>query len=178
MSSFSSMTGEFTVSAVLVDCEIVRKRKDEIQSSSPADLAKMLGQDAFDESLASIPLKDVLARYSREQELTSDGSQPLVRAGHEALAQFLTTPRSMREFLNIRCLARHFEVRERTIRNWARRGDVLQRAMWLSRGNLLLAILIARRELPGGVERMAQDAKAGSIQAAKFLLKFTGPKDR
>jgi hypothetical protein len=54
--------GSFAVAAVLVDCDIVKKRKREIQWSSPADLMKILGSRALDESCTAIPLKQLAAR--------------------------------------------------------------------------------------------------------------------
>jgi len=54
--------GSFTASAVMVDCEIVKRRKREIQQSSPDDLVKILGSRALDESRTSIPLKQLAAR--------------------------------------------------------------------------------------------------------------------
>lgn len=58
----SVVHGTFTGSAVLIDCDIVKERKREIQRSSPADLVKILGSRALDESRASIPLKELAAR--------------------------------------------------------------------------------------------------------------------
>jgi len=49
----------FTVDAVLVDCAMVRKRKAEVNLLSPADLLKILGPAALDESSAFVPLKEL-----------------------------------------------------------------------------------------------------------------------
>jgi len=61
MGDAQTVKGAFTVSAYLVDCEIVRQRKVEVQLSSPSELATILGHSALDESRASIPLKQLVA---------------------------------------------------------------------------------------------------------------------
>lgn len=47
-------------SAYLVDCDIVKKRKLELQSFSPAELQTRIGESAFDESRSAIPLRNLL----------------------------------------------------------------------------------------------------------------------
>ena len=54
----------FTADAHLVDCELVRLRKAEVNFSSPADLKKIFGPAALDESNASTPLKELLVSRS------------------------------------------------------------------------------------------------------------------
>jgi hypothetical protein len=54
----------FTADAHLVDCEPVRLRKAEVQLFSPADLKKIFGPAALDESNAPTPLKELLISRS------------------------------------------------------------------------------------------------------------------
>jgi hypothetical protein len=58
--NFSAVRNNGGAGAVLVDCEVVRRRKQELQSLSPADLKKLIGERAFDESSIEIPLCDLV----------------------------------------------------------------------------------------------------------------------
>jgi hypothetical protein len=107
-----------------------------------------------------------------------DGREPLDDPGREAVAQFLAVPTSMREFSSIVALAEKFAVTRTTVYRWMRERNVLRRADWLSLGNKSVAQLSIRQELPAITEKMAEKAKSGDIQAAKFCSDFAFPKDR
>lgn len=181
----SLVTGEFTASAVLADCEVVKKRKLEVQLSSPADLVKMFGPRALDESQASVPLNKLSARSDDETQATrdgapegpsrrqgkyNDGSEPLAHSGFEAVAEYLSTPKSIREVKSVTALAAQLRVARLTVYRWTKNREVLRRAKWLTSGDVKLGAIIARRELPEIVEMMAAKAKSGDVRAAKLLF--------
>jgi hypothetical protein len=58
--------------------------------------------------------------------------------------------------------------------------EVLRRSQWLTRGNVMLSAIIARRELSEIVESVAAKAKGGDLRAVKLFLEIfseleTGP---
>ena len=97
-----------------------------------------------------------------------DGSQPLDYPAHEAIAQFLATPKQFRQFKSTAVLAKHFNVSRMTIYRWAQDIDVVKRAEWLSRGNMVLGDFIACREWPSIVRAQVAAALAGDTRAAIF----------
>ena len=190
----SLVTGAFTASAMLIDCNIVKRRKLELELSSPADLVKLLGPRALDESLAYVPLNTMPARSAEESQANrysapdgpsrrrrvNDGSEPLAHTGYEAVAQFLSASESIRELKSVTALAAYLEVARPTIYRWMKDREVLRRADWLTRGDVMLGAIIARRELSEIVENVAAKAKGGNLRAVKLFLEIfseleTGP---
>jgi hypothetical protein len=97
-----------------------------------------------------------------------DAREPLDYPGHEAVAQFLATPKSDREFKSLTALANHFHVTRMTVHRWKQDIEVMQRAHWLSMRNQMAGDLVARSEWPQIMETAVQLAKAGDVQAMKF----------
>jgi hypothetical protein len=185
MSDTRVVVSGITVSAFLVDCEIVKQRKLELQLKSPADLAKILGPGAFDESNASTPLNKLPARIAPETETIhydapvgasrrrgehDDEGEPLAHAGHEATAHFLVTPELFREIKSVTALAAHLKVSRMTVHRWTKNREVLRRVKRLAGEEVMLAATIARRELPEITEKMILKAKGGDVRAAKVVL--------
>jgi hypothetical protein len=106
-----------------------------------------------------------------------DGSEPLEHFGHELTAQFLVTPKSLREFKSVTALAKHCNVARKTVHCWINRVDVLRRADWLSMQNKMIGKLIIRREWPGIMEKLANKAKSGDVQAIKLCADLD-PEDK
>lgn len=103
---------------------------------------------------------------------------PLDFPGHEALAHFLATPKTEREFKSLTALAKHFEISRMTIHRWKKDPDVLRRAEWLAKENKLAGDLVARREWQCIVEAQVAAAKRGNTAAAKFLERRAWPEDQ
>jgi hypothetical protein len=97
-----------------------------------------------------------------------DGRSPLNYPGHEAVAQYLAAPKSLREFRSDMDLAKHFQVTRMTIYRWKNDVDVMQRAYWLSMRNQMAGDLVARREWPQIMEKAVEMAKRGDVHAMKF----------
>jgi hypothetical protein len=106
-----------------------------------------------------------------------NGQDPLDYPGHEALAQFLATPRSEREFKSLTALAGHFKVTRMTVHRWKRNPDVLRRAELVARGNKPAGDLIAKANWKPIVRAQVDAAIAGDTQAAKFCERRAWPED-
>ena len=113
---------------------------------------------------------------SRQQDPEElDGSQPLGFPAHEALAQHLSSPKSVRQFKSDSDLAAHFKITRMTVFRWKREPDVIERALWLSMKNKLAGELIVRVEWPEIVERAVAMAKGGNVRAMEFCFKLAWP---
>jgi len=123
------------------------------------------------ETLAAIP------GASRERRENYDGSQPLDSPGHEAVAQFLATPKQFRQFKSTTALAKHFAVSRTTVYRWVKDFAVARRAQWLSMRNKVFGDFIARRELPSIIKAQVERALAGDTRAAIFCLTRAWPED-
>jgi hypothetical protein len=191
------MEGAFTASAFLVDCTIARKRKLELQLSSPDDLAIILGPSALDESRASVSLKDLVADDSaapvgeddgwpldteidgsdNSPRKVGDGTKPLVDHRQEMVARFLAAPTGLEEFASVKALATHLKISRMTFYRWARDTHVLRRVAHLSQQNKLAGDLLVRREWPSIMRKAVDKAKSGDVQAMKFCNDCAWPKD-
>jgi hypothetical protein len=106
------------------------------------------------------------------------GHNTLDNPAHEALAHFLITPRTEREFKSLTALAEHFKISRMSVHRWKKNGDVLRRAEWLSRENKLVGDFIARREWQRIVAVQVNLAKRGNTAAARFCKRRAWPDDR
>jgi hypothetical protein len=106
-----------------------------------------------------------------------DGREPLDYEGHEAVAQFLATPKSDREFESLTALADHFNVTRMTVHRWKQDVEVMQRANWLSLCNQMAGDLVARREWQQIMEKAVELARAGDVQAMKFCESRAWPEE-
>jgi hypothetical protein len=97
-----------------------------------------------------------------------DGSSPLSSPGHEALAQYLAAPKSLRKFRSDIEFAKHFQVTRMTVYRWKQNPEVIERAFWLSAYNQMIGDLRARQEWPRIMEKVVEMATKGDIQAIKF----------
>ena len=105
------------------------------------------------------------AHHTQEE---CDGSYPLSSPGHEAVAQYLATPKSLRNFRSDSHLAKHFEVSRMTVYRWKQIPDVIKRALWLSKCNQFIGDMHARQEWPRIMKRAVQMAIQGNINAIRF----------
>jgi hypothetical protein len=96
--------------------------------------------------------------------------------GLEAVAQYLATSKSLREFKSDSDLAEHFGVSRMTIHRAKKDIDVIKRAYWLSMRNQLDGDLVARREYPAIMEKAVELAlEGGKIKAMEFCVKRAWP---
>ena len=185
-----TVSGSFSASAVLIDCDLVKKRKAELQACSPADLEKMLGPSALDESCASVPLNELIAKRNAAASISSpvpsrpqtgsstegadeyDGFAPLNHLGREILANFLASPKQFRQFKSLAALGEYCGVSTETLDRWAHCRDVQRRVKALSWHVEVLAVLIARCEMPDLVGAVAEKAYAGDLRAFEILLEL------
>lgn len=106
-----------------------------------------------------------------------DGHQPLEYPGHEAVAQYLASPRMLREFKSDRHLAKHFRVSRMTICRWKHDPDVIQRAHFLSEINQKVGDLLARQEWPRIMQMAVKNALEGDLQSIRFCESRAFPKE-
>src|SRR5215469_8533044 len=71
-------TASFSAEAVLVDCEIVRLRKAQFLALSPADVRRLIGPSALDESLASTPLTGLAQSFELNETSQKPSLGPFV----------------------------------------------------------------------------------------------------
>jgi hypothetical protein len=98
-----------------------------------------------------------------------DGREPLPYVGHEAVAQFLAAPTSLRKFKSLAALAAHFKVTRMTVHRWKQDSDVMQRAYCLSLRNKIAGDLLARQAWLRIMEKVIEMAKKGDFRAIKFI---------
>jgi hypothetical protein len=106
-----------------------------------------------------------------------DGHEPLEYPGHEAVAQYLAAPKSLREFKSDSDLAKHFHVSRMTICRWRHDPDVIQRAHFLSGFNEMAGDLLARQEWPRIMQKVVQKAINGDLQSIKFCESRAWPNE-
>jgi hypothetical protein len=106
-----------------------------------------------------------------------DGQSPLEYPGHEAVANFLALPKSIRQFRSVKDLAKHFHVTRMTINRWGHDPDVIQRAHFLSEINQMAGDLLARQEWPRIMQTAVQRAIEGDLQSIKFCESRAYPKE-
>lgn len=106
-----------------------------------------------------------------------DGHEPLEYPGHEAVAQYLASPKSIREFKSDNHLAKHFRVSRMTICRWKHDPDVIRRAHYLSEINQMVGDLHARREWPRIMQMAVQKALEGDLPSIRFCESRAYPKE-
>ena len=118
---------------------------------------------------------DVVDPFERRRERNYDGSRPLRWPELEAVAQFLATPKHLREFKTFTDVAKHFEVSRMTIYRWSRHVDVLTRVGYLLSQNELKGDLVARLHWERIVTGQVRAAIKGDTTAANFCQKRAWP---
>jgi len=109
--------------------------------------------------------------WSKAVKKSNDGSESLSHPGFEATAQYMSSPKPEREFENVAELAKYAGVTRKTIYLWMKDRDVLRRAQYLTSHKRIQGDLIGRREWPGIMQAMTDEAKAGNVAAASFIEK-------
>ncbi len=98
-----------------------------------------------------------------------DRSEPLEFPGHERVAEFMATPKSLREFESVTALAKHFNITTKTIYCWMKDDDVLRRAEWLSMRNKRHGDLSIRCRYEEIIEKLIEMALTGNVAAVTSL---------
>ena len=114
----------------------------------------------------------------RQNRGSSDRRKPLELPGHEAVAQFLATQKSLREFKTVTALAKHFNITTKTIYCWMKDDNVMRRADWLSMHNILIDNVAIRCEYPLIAAKMVAMALAGNIPAMKLCADIVREEDQ
>jgi len=106
-----------------------------------------------------------------------DRTKPLDSPEDEAIAQYLSTPKSIREFKSFGELAKHFNISRMTAYRRSKDSSILQRVEWLLMSHKLAGDLIARRSWERIVAGQVKAAVAGNTKAAQFCKERAWPED-
>jgi hypothetical protein len=96
-------------------------------------------------------------------------------ASDEAIADFLSTPRSVRELKSFTKLAEHLGVSRMTVYRRSKNPMVLQRVQSLLRHHELAGDLVAKLNWPRIMQGLVKAAAAGDVRAAQFCLDRAWP---
>jgi len=107
-----------------------------------------------------------------------DKTKPLDSPEDEAIAQYLTTPKSIREFKSLTELAKHFNISRMTVYRRTKDLIVLQRAEWLLTHHKLAGDLIPRLHWARIMAGQVKAAAAGDTKAAKFCKERAWPENQ
>jgi len=108
---------------------------------------------------------------------TIDCTKPLNSPEDEAIAEYLTTPKSIRQFKSFIELAKHFNISRMTVYRRSKDSSVLQRAEWLLSQHKLAGLVAVRRNWARIVAGQVKAAIAGDTKAAKFCKECAWPED-
>lgn len=111
----------------------------------------------------------------RKQKGKLDRTKPLDSPEEEAIAQYITTPKSIREFKSFTDLANHFGISRMTVYRLSKDLIVLQRARWLLTHYMLAGDLIPRLNWERIMVGQMKAAAAGDTKAAQFCKERAWP---
>jgi len=101
--------------------------------------------------------------------------KPLDSPVDEAIAEYLTTPKSIRQFKSFNELATHFNVCRMTVYRRTKDLEVLQRIEWLLTQHKFAGDLIARRHWGRIMAGQVKAAIGGDTKAAQFCKEVAWP---
>ena len=104
-----------------------------------------------------------------------DRTKPLDPPEDEAIAQYLSTPKSIREFKSFSELATHFNISRMTVYRRSKDSSILERVEWLLTHHKLAGDLIARLNWGRIVAGQVRAAVAGDTKAAIFCKERAWP---
>jgi hypothetical protein len=111
----------------------------------------------------------------RKQKGKPDRTKPLDSPQDEAIAQYISTPKSIREFKSLTDLAKHFGISRMTVYRRTKDLFVLQRAAWLLMHFKLAGDLIPRLNWERIMTGQVKAAAAGDTKAAQFCKERAWP---
>ena len=104
-----------------------------------------------------------------------DKTKPLDSPADEAIAEYLATPKSIRQFKSFVELAKHFNISRMTAYRRSKDSSVLQRVEWLLTQHQLAGDLVARLHWRRIVAGQVKAAIAGNTKAAEFCKERAWP---
>lgn len=122
-----------------------------------------------------VPAADTTQYRRRKRRKEYDGSTPL-EEWLEKVADFLATPRYIREIKTLSDLAVHLKVSRMTVYRWAHDEEVLTRARYLLEANETNGDHFARLYWDRIVMGQVRAAIKGDTRAAKFCEQRAWPK--
>ena len=114
----------------------------------------------------------------RKRKRKFNETKPLDSPEDEAIAQYLATPKSIREFKSFSELATHFNISRMTAYRRSKDSNILQRVEWLLRHHKLAGDLVARLHWGRIVAGQVKAAIAGNTKAAQFCKERAWPEDK
>jgi hypothetical protein len=114
---------------------------------------------------------------SRARKRQSGGREPLDPSEDEAIAQYLATPKSLREFKSFSELAKRFNLSRMTVYRRSKDPRILERAALLLQPYKRAGDNIARLNWPQIVASQVKAAVAGDTRAAQFCKEQAWPED-
>lgn len=111
----------------------------------------------------------------RKRKRKPDATRPLDTPEDEAIAQYLTTPKSIREFKSLTDLAKHFGICRMTVYRRTKDLIILERAEWLLTYHRLAGDLIPRLHWERIMAGQVKAAAAGDTKAAQFCKERAWP---
>ena len=112
---------------------------------------------------------------SKAESNAYDPTKPLDPPEDEAIAQYLSTPKSIREFKSFSELARHFNISRMTAYRRSKDPSILRRVQWLLLSHQLAGDQIARLNWGRIVAGQVRAAVAGDTKAAIFCKERAWP---
>jgi hypothetical protein len=113
----------------------------------------------------------------RRRKRKYNPKKPLNAPADEGIAQFLSTPRSIREFKSFNELAKHFNISRMTAYRRSKDLSVLLRVEWLVMHHKLAGDLIARLSWARIVAGQVKAAVSGDTKAAQFCKERAWPEE-
>lgn len=110
-------------------------------------------------------------KYKRKFNKT----KPLDSPADEAIAEYLSTPKSIRQFRSFTELAEHFTISRMTVYRRSKDPRILQRVEWLLTQHKLSGDLVARLHWDRIVAGQVKAAIRGDTKAAQFCKEAAWP---
>ena len=102
-------------------------------------------------------------------------NKPLDSPADEAIAEYLATPKSIRQFKSFSELATHFNISRMTVYRRSKDLNILKRVGWLLKEHKLAGDLIARLHWGRIVAGQVKAAIRGDTKAAQFCKEAAWP---
>ena len=140
-------------------------------NETKCDVTGIQASDAVPPSVPNPP--DPPQKRKRKPNKT----KPLDSPEDEAIAQYLASPKSIREFKSITDLAQHFNISRQTVYRRTQELYVLERAEWLLTHHKLAGDLTARLHWKRIVAGQVKAAVSGDTRAAQFCKDTAWPEE-
>jgi len=144
-------------------------------SENPNDEVELGSTQAVRENDAAPPAAPNLPDVPRKRKRKPNKTKPLDSPVDEAIAQYITTPKSIREFKSLTDLAKHFGISRMTVYRRTKDLIVLERAEWLLTHHRLAGDLIPRLHWERIMAGQVKAAAAGDTKAAQFCKERAWP---